>query len=321
MAETKEVILDGTQFSRLANNFYTSKGIGASQERIGLDAELGNYLVEHIKDLQKSYKIALCFICLNEPYWQYAKEVMVGARQFFLPGHKTDFFFWSDMPENSVDGAVVIPTEPVEWPLPTLFRYSLMLQEEERLKEYDYVFYCDIDMKFVGIVGDEILGPDLTAAQHPMYAIRKEYWPPYEPNPKSTAYIPRPGQVIDENGKPRFMPLYFAGGLQGGKTEAWLKAMKEMKKNIDKDFASNYIAIWNDETHWNRYLFDNPPSVVLTPSYIYPDSLIKEYYEPLWGCSYPPKLITLTKPFTINAEGGEFVAKMIEETKGLRNEN
>lgn len=303
--------MSGPEFYRLANNFYVSKGIGVETERLNMDAELANYLAEHNVDLKEKFKIALCFICLNEPYWQYAEQVISGAKEFFLPGHQVDYFLWSDMPEENSFGATVFPTEPVEWPLPTLFRYSLMLQQEEALKDYDYVFYCDIDMKFVGIVGDEILGPDITAAQHPMYATKKEYWPPYEPNPQSTAYIPRPGQVINENGRQRFMPLYFAGGFQGGKTDAWFKAMRVLKKNIDKDFAKNYIAIWNDETHWNRYLFDNPPTVVLSPSYIYPDSLIKEYYEPLWGCSYAPKLITLTKPFTLSKEGGEAVAEMI----------
>ena len=83
----------------------------------------------------------------------------------------------------------------------------------------------------------------------------------------------------------------------------------------DKDLNKNYIPIWNDESIWNRYLFDNPPEIVLTPSYIYPDSLIKEYYEPLWGCSYVPKLMTLTKWFTLSAEGGAHVQEMIKKMK------
>ncbi len=87
--------------------------------------------------------------------------------------------------------------------------------------------------------------------------------------------------------------------------------MKQMKGMIDKDFAMNYIPIWNDESIWNKYLFDNPPSVVLSPSYIYPDSLIKEYYEKVWGCSYEPKLITLTKKFSVSSDGGEAVKQMI----------
>jgi len=64
-------------------------------------------------------------------------------------------------------------------------------------------------------------------------------------------------------------------------------------------FKNGYTAIWNDESHWNFELSENPPEIMLTPSYIYPDSLINEYYIPLWGRSFQPKLITLTKWFSL----------------------
>lgn len=205
----------------------------------------------------------------------------------------------------------VFPTEPVEWPLPTLLRYNLFLQQEEELQKYDYLFYIDVDMRITDWIGEEILGEGLTAAQHPMYALKRNLYPPYEPNPESTAHIPLPGRFVEENGKKRFESLYYAGGFQGGKTEDFIKAMKVMKGKIEKDFNKNYIAIWNDESHFNHYLFNNPPAVVLSPSYIYPDSLIDKYYVPIWGRNYSPKIMTLTKSFTVSREGGEAVGKMI----------
>jgi len=208
-------------------------------------------------------------------------------------------------------GATIFLTEPVEWPMPTLMRYHLFLQQEDRLKDYDYIFYVDVDMRITDWIGEEILGDGLTAAEHPMYALRKNYYPPFEPNPNSAAFIKRPGKIIEEDGKPRFKPYYYAGGFQGGKTEDFIKAMKIMRSNIDKDFSSNYIAIWNDESHWNKYLFDNTPSIVLNPSYIYPDSLIDSYYVKLWGRNYSPKIMTLTKPFTTDKSGGQAVQQML----------
>ena len=190
-------------------------------------------------------------------------------------------------------------------------RYHLFLQQEEKLKDYDYIFYMDADMRVVAKISDEIMGEGLTAAEHPMYSLRKHYIPPYEPNPNSTAYIKRPGKVVNENGTLRFKPYYYAGGFQGGTAESFLEAMKILKKNIDKDFDNNYISIWNDESHWNKYLSEHEPNIVLSPSYVYPDSLIKEYYIPLWGCSYEPKIITLTKPFTLSAQGAEETNKVI----------
>ena len=205
----------------------------------------------------------------------------------------------------------VFETEPIEWPMPTLMRYHLFLQQEEYLSQFDYIFYIDVDMRITDWIGEEILGDGLTAATHPMYYLRHNYIPPYEPNPESSAYIPRPGRIIEESGKKRFEPLYYAGGFQGGRTEDFIKAMKEMRKNVDDDFTRNYIAIWNDETHWNKYLFNNPPAIVLNPSYIYPDSLVAEYYVKLWGRNFSPKIMTLTKAFSVSKEAGQEVSKML----------
>lgn len=193
----------------------------------------------------------------------------------------------------------LIPAEGRPWPAGTLYRFHMFLQQQQELKKYEYLFYADIDMRFVNIIGDEALG-DLVAAEHPMYALKKQLVPPYEPNPLSKAYIPRPGTVIMENGMPRFKPFYFAGGFQGGKTENYLKAAKWMADAIDWDENNlNYHAIWNDESYWQRYLLDNPPSTVLTPAFVYPDSLVNEYYVPIWGVNHPAKLITLTKDWSL----------------------
>lgn len=359
-------------FARIANNFYTSKGIVASPEHISLNAEFVNYFAANQETIKTKYKVAFVFICLNPLYWQYAAEMVQGARQFFLPGHKTEYFFWTDIPKETDDivarykqaliehghdvsgvditkGGLIlqgknnmplntpsiikgivdlrgqadihlIPTEATPFPYPTLLRYNLFLSEEEKLKEFDYIFFCDVDMRFVSIVGDEILSP-LTAAVHPGYHIRKELYPPIESNPKSASYIKQSGKIINDPGarnaqgevfNTRFLPMYYAGGFQGGKADRYIEAMKETRKIIETDLNRGYIPRWNDESAWNRYLHDNEPEVVLSPSYIYPDSLIKEYYEPIvWGQSYPPKLITVTKWFSLSAEGGQFLNKIL----------
>lgn len=260
-----------------------------------------------------NYKVALLSICLNEPYWIYQKQMIDSAKKFFLKGHDVDFLVWTDMPKEKTDNDwIIFPTEPHTWPIPTLMRYHLFLRQEEKLKDYDFLIYADSDMKFVSRVGDEILG-DLVAAQHPMYAIKRQYIPPYEPNKNSTAYIPRPSRVIEMGGQKRLEPLYFAGGIQGGRSDVFIRAMKVMKENIDKDFnENNYVAVWNDESHWNKYCLDNPPDVVLSPSYVYPDSLIRDYYMKVWGRNYVPRLITITKPFSLTKQGGQAVNQTLQ---------
>lgn len=314
----------------------------------------------------KKIKVGILCICLNEPYWQFSKEMLEGLNRYFLKKHdirdkyNVEMMLWSDIPENleeiknkivqytlskgevaaslitesevkivaddnkikEIENLIrdiskvkkltkIFTTEPVEWPLPTLLRYNLFLQQEEYIKDFDYLFYIDVDMRITDWIGEEILGNGLTAAQHPMYALRQNLYPPYEPNPQSTAYIPLPGRFLEQNSQKRFEPLYYAGGFQGGKTEDFIKAMKVMRARIEKDFNNNYIARWNDESHWNRYLYEVSPIVVLDPSYIYPDSLIAEYYVKIWGRNYSPKIMTLTKAFTTSKEGGEVVRKLI----------
>lgn len=258
------------------------------------------------------YKIAVICICLNQPYWQYLSPMIESARKFLLKGHDVDFITWTDMPQDTKIDAKIIPTESFQWPLPTLHRYSLFLREEELLSTYDYIFYIDADMLFVSRVGNEILG-DLVSAQHPMYALRKEYIPPYEPNKESTAYVPRVGRILGQGDKKRLEPLYLAGGFQGGRSDVFIEAMKDMKQMIDKDFIEkNYIPIWNDESIWNRYLLDNPPTVVLSPSYVYPDSLNRAYYQKVWGRNYVPRLITLTKKFSLSKDGGKNIQQTLK---------
>lgn len=251
------------------------------------------------------YRVAVVTICLNQNYWPYLGKMVDSARKFFLQGHQVDYFTWSDMPKDHLQGIKVFPTKPFDWPQPTLNRYHLFLQQEKVLEEYDFIFYIDADMLFVARVGNEVFGPDLTGAQHPMYAVDMKFIPPYEPNSKSTAYIPRPGRIIEKDGKKRLEPIYWAGGFQGGRSDSFIKAMKVMKENISTDYTElGYISIWNDESHWNKYCFDNPPSVTLSPEYVYPDSLNRAYYQKVWGKNFIPRLVTLTKPFSLSKEGG-----------------
>lgn len=277
-----------------------------------------NYITNQDRQNAPTYKVGVMLVCINQPYWQYAIPVIQGIRQFFLPGHDTEIMLWSDIqnfPEaKHVDyGCTVFPTESVGWPYPTLMRYHMFLEQKDYLEKFDYLFYIDLDMRIVNIVGDEILGNGLTGAEHPMYSLDRKFIPPYEPNPASASYIPRPGKVVTEDGKPRFKPLYFAGGFQGGKTEDFVTAMEKLKEMIDSDLEQNYIPIWNDESAWNKYLFDNPPDVVLDPSYVYPDSMIDGYYKKVWGRDYTPRIVTLTKPFTTSAEGGQAAAQLMNQ--------
>lgn len=256
-------------------------------------------------------KIGIVVISVNEVFIPYTRKMLETAKARLFPGHEVEYLLWSDT--GDWPGCTVFPIDPAPWPYPTLMRYHLFLQQEEKLKTFDKLLYIDADMEVVQEIKADIFGEWLTCAKHPMYALARRYIPPYEPNPYSAAYIPRFGQILTDGGKLWFDPIYAAGGLQGGATAPFLDAMWSMKRSIDRDLQNNYIAIWNDESHWNQYLSSHPNDklIVLGPDYVYPDSIIKDYYEPLWGRSYEPKIVTITKKHTLSKEAGKDLATLL----------
>lgn len=268
-------------------------------------------VLKHLNEEQILFRVEKDQMWLEtrRPVGEWMYDLLLGATKEVINFARSDI-------EYVKRACTVEETEPMEWPIPTLMRYHLFLNQEEKLKTYDQIFYLDADMRVVQKISDDVLSDGLTAAPHPGYVLAPRMIPPYEPNCESAAYIERLGYLADEGGKKRFTPFYAAGGFQGGNSKEFIKAMKVMKGKIDNDFNKNYTAIWNDESHWNKYLWEYQKKGsgninFLDVSYVYPDSLIKEYYVPLWGKEYEPKIITITKPFSLSAQGGEFLSQFI----------
>ncbi len=140
----------------------------------------------------------------------------------------------------------------------------------------DYLFYLDVDALAVDIVGDEILG-DMVATLHPGYYNKMVKDFPYERNPKSQACVSR--------GK-----HYFAGGFNGGKTHHFLRMARSIMQMVDKDLSRGINPVWDDESCANKYWSIHPPTVILSPSYCYPE--MHCYHEKV---PFPPKLMMLCK--------------------------
>jgi len=106
----------------------------------------------------------------------------------------------------------------------------------------DFTFYADVDGLFVRPVGEEILS-GLVAVRHPGLTGRPSTLLPYETNRQSTAYVP-----------PKLRKQYCAGGFQGGRTDRWLQACREIDDRIRIDEKNGVRAFSHDESHWNCYL-------------------------------------------------------------------
>jgi histo-blood group ABO system transferase len=228
-------------------------------------------------------KICILNIATNK-YIQFVEPLLDSIEENFLKGHEISALaFTNHEIEESSENVKIVQIDHEPWPIPTLKRYHYFMKEAEYISQFDYCFYLDVDMKIVGKVGDEILG-DLVATQHPGFWYKDIDQFSYERRPESNAYIPY-GQ-----GK-----MYYAGGFNGGKPEHFLKMSKTIVDNVEKDFENNLIAVWHDESHMNRYLLNNPPTVELTPSYCYPEAV--EHNPTAWNVPFEPKILALDKNY------------------------
>ena len=221
-------------------------------------------------------KIGLVVIATGK-YTQFIPPLFKSVQKLFMKGHEVKIFVFTDgkIPENDVVKRV--EQEHLGWPGATLKRYHIFDKNKEILSKMDYLFYCDADMKFVGDVGEEILpekeSNGLVGTQHPgFYSAGKRGT--YETRPESTAYV-----------SPEEGSIYYAGGFNGGTSEAFLNMSKIIKERVDKDLEKDIIAVWHDESQMNRYFIDNKPKI-LNPSYCYPES---------WSIPFEKKLLALDK--------------------------
>jgi histo-blood group ABO system transferase len=215
-------------------------------------------------------KIGLLNIATNR-YLEFIDGLYNSALEYFLAkeGHEVTFFLFTNLPDNvKREDTTVIYQEHYPWPGMTLRRYEIFCNNSDKLSSMDYLYYCDIDMLFEGYVGNEVLG-DSVATLHPGYWNAPLHVLSYDRNPISKAYVPPLGGH-----------RYYAGGFNGGTTNNFLKMSEAIYKNIEEDKNNGYVAVWHDESHLNRYFIDNPPSVVLDPSYCFPKDAV-------WAVNHP----------------------------------
>jgi histo-blood group ABO system transferase len=197
-------------------------------------------------------RVALCVIATGK-YHDFLERLIQSAKRFLLPNCLVSYVIFSDKQPPWESCHAWYRVEHLEWPGPTLFRYHWMLRARRFLERHEFVYYCDVDMEFVDVVGGNALG-NLVAVTHQGYVDQPIEAIPFEQDPNSRAYIDRKDGTT-----------YYAGGFQGGRL--FLRAIHSMVKAIDEDRQIGKVAVWHDESHWNRYLLDHPPDIVLPPDY------------------------------------------------------
>lgn len=213
-------------------------------------------------------KIGILYICTGR-YSIFWKKFYKSAERYLMQGYPCirEYYVFTDAPslygEKKNEHIHRIYQENLGWPGNTLMRFHMFLRIKEQLeRETDYLYFFNANMQFRVPVGKEFLPEEfsngLIGCISPYSYNETNLDFPYDRNPISTAYIP-----VGEG------EFYYAGGLSGGKTDAFLKMSETIRNKTDEDDKKGVIALLHDESHLNRYFLDNPPKH-LSPAYCHP---------------------------------------------------
>lgn len=244
--------------------------------------------------------IAILYICTGK-YSVFWKDFYLSAENFLLKDFNKHYFVFTDDEElkrNSNKNITVIHQDQLGWPYDTLKRFHMFSLVIDELKKFDFIFFINANTEILTTIGTEIL-PDnenqLVACLHPGYHNSHLSKFPYEKNKKSLAYLPK------KEGK-----YYFAGGLNGGTSNSYIKLITELKNNIDKDLLTGTIAVWHDESHINKYLSNYNDIKILDSGYLFPEG---------WNIPFEKKIVVKNKA---NYGGHNLLRNIpIEKTKTI----
>ena len=203
-------------------------------------------------------KVAILYICTGR-YAQFFDGFYKSAEQYLLQGVEKRYFVFTDQEQLTKAENVELLIRPCRgFPEDSLFRFDRFLEIKDKLKDYDYTFFFNANMRFVAPVGEELLEERLTAVLHPGYFDKPVWRYPYERNKQSKAYIPAHEEDYH----------YYMGSLNGGKTADYLALAETCSQHIHEDWEKGIVACYHDESHLNRYLREHHCKA-LSPAYAY----------------------------------------------------
>lgn len=211
-------------------------------------------------------KIGILYICTGN-YTIFWDDFYLSCEEKFMPDEERYYFVFTDGEINSFNNpnVKIIHQPKLGWPFDTLKRFNMFLRIEEELQKMDYLFFFNANLIVHKQIGKEILpseDEEIVVARHPSCVMESSRNPDayaYDRNPASLAYIPL-GQGVE----------YVQGAFNGGRADKFLKMIRELNDNTEKDLANNVIALWHDESHLNKYILDKKVKVLHT-GYIYPE--------------------------------------------------
>lgn len=228
-------------------------------------------------------RASLVILCTGK-YDRFLQPLIDSAEEWFFKGENYDIYLFTDDPDRElkIQRGTIFKQKVDHKPFPfiAMERYKFISEYGDMFRA-EHLFYIDVDMRFVGEVGEEIL-PDhkgLVATRHPGFW--KHGWGSNKTHPMSVAYIPEHRRIS-----------YVCGAFEGGTRDAFVKASEDMWGWILDDVETatrvrheGLLVDMADETYWNTYIKQHPAKL-LPPSYCYPET---------WHIPFERRILALKK--------------------------
>ncbi|KAL8174633.1 UNVERIFIED_CONTAM: hypothetical protein K2H54_050294 [Gekko kuhli] len=215
---------------------------------------------------QRNATVGLTVFAIKK-YVVFLQTFLETAETYFMVGHRVKYYIFTDRPEdvpniNVKAGREIIVLKVQNYPrwqeismrrMETISHYI----QQRFVHEVDFLVCVDSDMRFNDHVGVEIL-TELFGTIHPAFYASGRRSFTYERRPESEAFIPR--DVGD---------FYYMGSIFGGTVSGVYKLTKKCHEAIMADKKKNLEAVWQEESHLNRYFVCHKPTKVLSPEYMW----------------------------------------------------
>ncbi|XP_069056560.1 histo-blood group ABO system transferase 2-like isoform X1 [Pleurodeles waltl] len=220
-------------------------------------------LNQQFKD--KNSTIGLSVFALGG-YWKLLKAFLETSDKFFMMGHKVIYYVYTDQPDKVECTTIhndreckVYKTSSYDSKARVFMKRMEILHLDIKSKKIDvqYLVCADVDIVFHDQVGVEILS-DLVATLHPGYYKTDRSYFTYERRTSSQAYIP------SNEGD-----FYYQANFFAGKVQEIYQMTKSCDEAIKIDDSNGIIAVYHDESHFNKYLLHHKPTKILSPEYIW----------------------------------------------------
>jgi hypothetical protein len=181
------------------------------------------------------------------------EDFYISSEKYLLNGYHKKYFIFT----NTVDfftgnlffkNIEVIRIPNLKWPLPTLLRYKFFSDNFDIFHNISHLIFCNANLKFIDYISLDMIftNKPLFATLHPGHYKRVPDKFPYETNKLSTAFLSKSPSSI-----------YVCGGFNGGLKDDFLSLSSVINKNISEDLDRDIIALWHDESHFNKFVACN----------------------------------------------------------------